>query len=83
MPYATVGPVQERLDDLRTALGAEGIGLITVCRHWHGRAWPNAPRGFFPFRERIPGLIRKSAIGVLNRLTTLPSNLLLRTEQST
>ncbi|GAA3331217.1 FAD-binding domain-containing protein [Curtobacterium citreum] len=58
VPYAPVGPVRERLDLLRTRLGAEGVALVTVRRRWDGRAWPYASRGFFPFRERIPGLVR-------------------------
>lgn len=58
VPYAPIGPVRERLDVLRAALDAEGTGLVTVRRRWDGRAWPYASRGFFPFRERIPGLVR-------------------------
>jgi len=59
VPYAPVGPVRERLDLLRARLAAEGIALVTVRRRWDGRAWPYASRGFFPFRERIPGLVRQ------------------------
>lgn len=59
VPYAPVGPVQERLDVLRPALDASGIALVTVRRRWDARAWPYAARGFFPFKERIPGLVRE------------------------
>ncbi|PCN48681.1 DNA photolyase [Curtobacterium sp. 'Ferrero'] len=58
VPYAPVGPVQERLDALRPALATEGVELVTVRRPWDSRAWPFASRGFFPFKERIPGLLR-------------------------
>ena len=58
VPYAPVGPVQERLDVLRPALGSEGVGLVTVRRSWDSRAWPFASRGFFPFKEQIPQLLR-------------------------
>jgi deoxyribodipyrimidine photo-lyase len=58
VPYAPVGPVQERLDALRPALASEGVGLVTVRRPWDGRAWPFASRGFFPFKEKIPRLVR-------------------------
>lgn len=58
VPYAPVGPVRERLDVLRSALAAEGVGLVTVRRPWDSRAWPFASRGFFPFKERIPRLVR-------------------------
>lgn len=59
VPYAPVGPVQERLGALQAPLDAEGVGLVTVRRRWDSRAWPFASRGFFPFRERIPGLVRQ------------------------
>ena len=58
-PYAPVGPVQERLTSVRGALAAEGIDLVTVRRRWDGEAWPSASRGFFPFRGRIPELVRQ------------------------
>ncbi|QHC60437.1 FAD-binding domain-containing protein [Rathayibacter sp. VKM Ac-2760] len=58
VPYAPVGPVQERLDALRSALAQEGIALVTVRRRWDGTAWPSASRGFFAFKKRIPALVR-------------------------
>jgi deoxyribodipyrimidine photo-lyase len=57
-PYAPIGPVQERLEAVRAALSVEGIDLVTVRRRWDGEAWPSASRGFFPFRGRIPELVR-------------------------
>ena len=58
VPHAPVGPVHERLGALRSALSAEGVGLVTVRRRWDSTAWPHASRGFFPFREKIPALVR-------------------------
>lgn len=58
VPYAPVGPARERLEAVRGALAGEGVDLVTVRRAWDGRAWPHASKGFFPFRERIPGLVR-------------------------
>ncbi|MFJ7289410.1 FAD-binding domain-containing protein [Curtobacterium sp. NPDC098951] len=58
VPYAPVGPAEERLDALRSALAETDTGLVTVRRPWDSRAWPFASRGFFPFKERIPGLVR-------------------------
>lgn len=57
-PYAPVGPVRNRLDRLAVDLVAEGITCSRVLRPWDSRAWPHAARGFFPFREQIPTLIR-------------------------
>ncbi|MWV47971.1 DNA photolyase [Rathayibacter sp. VKM Ac-2803] len=58
VPYAPVGPVRERLDRLRSALADEGVALVTVRRRWDSTAWPSASRGFFPFKKRIPALVR-------------------------
>ncbi|GAA4267043.1 FAD-binding domain-containing protein [Frondihabitans peucedani] len=61
VPYAPVGPVQERIGRLRSDLAADGVSLVTVRRPWDSAAWPSASRGFFPFRERIPALVRDLA----------------------
>jgi hypothetical protein len=58
-PYAPVGPVRDRLDRLSVDLAAEGITLSRLLRPWDSLAWPHASRGFFPFRERIPLLLRE------------------------
>jgi hypothetical protein len=60
-PYAPVGPVRHLLDQLRTDLASEGIALSHVLRPWDSHAWPHASRGFFPFRERIPMLLRDNS----------------------
>lgn len=57
-PYAPAGAVRNRLDRLAVDLGAEGITCSRVLRPWDSRAWPHAARGFFPFREQIPALVR-------------------------
>ncbi|MHC5797945.1 FAD-binding domain-containing protein [Lacisediminihabitans sp. FW035] len=61
-PYAPVGPVQERMRTLRAALASEGVELRTVRRRWDDLAWPHAARGFFPFREQIPALLRQQGL---------------------
>ncbi|MCA1942809.1 MAG: DNA photolyase, partial [Yonghaparkia sp.] len=58
-PHAPVGPTRDRLDALEAALRAEGIPLHRRLRGWDARAWPHAHRGFFPFKERIPALLRE------------------------
>jgi hypothetical protein len=58
-PYAPVGPVRHRLNQLGSDLASEGIALSHVLRPWDSHAWPHASRGFFPFRERIPMLLRE------------------------
>lgn len=62
MPYAPVGPVQERMLTLDAAFASEAVALRTLRRRWDTLAWPHAARGFFPFRERIPGLLRQQGL---------------------
>jgi len=63
-PYAPVGPVRDALDGLERDLAPEGITLSRVLRPWDAHAWPHATRGFFPFRERIPALLREQEFRV-------------------
>ncbi|MBG6106658.1 FAD-binding domain-containing protein [Frigoribacterium sp. CG_9.8] len=62
VPYAPVGPVQERMLRLGAVLASEAVTLTTVRRRWDTIAWPHAARGFFPFRERIPELLRQQGL---------------------
>ena len=62
---APVGPMADALDALRGALAGDGIMLLRVRRDWDARFWPHATRGFFPFRERIDGVLEElGMIGV-------------------
>jgi deoxyribodipyrimidine photo-lyase len=63
-PYAPVGPVRDRLDRLSVDLAPDGITLSRVLRPWDSQAWPHASRGFFPFRERIPMLLREQQLNL-------------------
>jgi hypothetical protein len=63
-PYAPVGPVRDRLDRLAVDLATEGITFTRMLRSWDAHAWPHASRGFFPFRERIPALVREQQRGL-------------------
>ena len=62
VPYASVGPVQERMLALDAALASEAVAFLTVRRRWDSLAWPHAARGFFPFRARIPGLLHQQGL---------------------
>jgi deoxyribodipyrimidine photo-lyase len=57
--YAPVGPVADALAALRPQLAAEGLTLSSLRRDWDARFWPYATKGFFPFKERIPGQLRE------------------------
>ena len=62
IPFAPVGPVRERVDGMSAELASAGVTLIEARRQWDSVAWPHAGRGFFPFRERIPKLLRGQGI---------------------
>jgi len=57
-PHAPVGWTAEALDEVAAALAAKNIRLHRLRRPWDSLCWPHARKGFFPFRERIPELIR-------------------------
>ena len=61
-PYAPVGPVSDRLARLTTDLAREGIALVQLRRNWDSQFWPHAKKGFFPFKERIPALLREEGL---------------------
>ncbi|MES2093232.1 MAG: hypothetical protein V4531_05400 [Actinomycetota bacterium] len=62
VPHAPVGPVQERMRPLEAALASEAVVLTPIRRRWDTLAWPHAARGFFPFREQIPRLLRQQGL---------------------
>jgi deoxyribodipyrimidine photo-lyase len=55
MPWAPVGWTPQALAPLGPALAARGIALHVVRRDWDSLCWPQANKGYFAFRERIPG----------------------------
>ena len=61
-PYAPVGPGADRLVMLAPALADAGIALVQSRRHWDSQFWPHAKKGFFPFKERIPALLREEGL---------------------
>ena len=61
-PYAPVGPVADRLSRIAPQLAAEGIPLVQVRRAWDENFWPHATKGFFPFKERIPKILREMGL---------------------
>lgn len=60
--YAPVGPVADALTAMKPALAAEGIKLTQVRRDWDEMFWPHAKKGFFPFKERIPDILREGGL---------------------
>lgn len=57
-PYAPVGPVADAFALLTPVLASAGIQFAQVRRAWDQSFWPHAKKGFFPFKERIPNVLR-------------------------
>ena len=65
---APVGSMADAIDTLREALVKDGITLLRVRRDWDAHFWPHATRGFFPFRERIDGVLEQlGMVGMIRR----------------
>jgi deoxyribodipyrimidine photo-lyase len=56
--FVPVGPVADALTQLAPQLASAGIRLSPIRRAWDARFWPHATKGFFAFKERIPGLLQ-------------------------
>lgn len=61
-PYASVGPMADALAGIAPLLAAEGTPLVQVRRSWDETFWPLATKGFFPFKERIPVILREMGL---------------------
>jgi deoxyribodipyrimidine photo-lyase len=55
MPHAPAGWTAAALASLRPVLALHGMALHLVRRDWDSLCWPHATKGYFAFRERIPG----------------------------
>lgn len=60
--HAPVGPVADRLAALTPLLADAGIALVQIRRPWDTQFWPHANKGFFAFKEQIPGLLRADGL---------------------
>ncbi len=60
--YAPVGPVADALARIAPSLALEGIPLVQIRRAWDERFWPHATKGFFPFKECIPKILKDTGL---------------------
>jgi deoxyribodipyrimidine photo-lyase len=60
--WPPIGPVADSLAAIARDLASEGISLVQLQRRWDAQFWPHAKKGFFPFRERIPALLRERGL---------------------
>jgi deoxyribodipyrimidine photo-lyase len=60
--YAPVGPVADTLARMAPSLASEGIPLVQIRRAWDERFWPHATKGFFPFKESIPKILKEMGL---------------------
>ena len=57
LPYAPVGPVQDRLNAARQGWEAAGLSVRRIVRPHDLAAWPHCGKGFFALKKKIPGLL--------------------------
>jgi deoxyribodipyrimidine photo-lyase len=62
IPATPTGTIAAQIDALTTSLVQQGVVVQRVRRRWDSAAWPKASRGFFPFKETIPGLLRAEGL---------------------
>jgi deoxyribodipyrimidine photo-lyase len=55
--FAPVGPTAQALAALASELAGAGITLTLLRRDWDQAFWPGATKGFFAFKDRIPGVL--------------------------
>jgi deoxyribodipyrimidine photo-lyase len=60
--YAPVGPVADALARIAPSLASEGLPIVQVRRAWDESFWPLATKGFFPFKERIPKILKEMGL---------------------
>ena len=60
--YAPVGPVADALARIAPLLASEGLPLVQVRRAWDANFWPHATKGFFPFKEHIPKMLKEMGL---------------------
>jgi deoxyribodipyrimidine photo-lyase len=60
--YAPVGPVADALARIAPSLALEEVPLVQIRRSWDERFWPHATKGFFPFKESIPKILREMGL---------------------
>jgi deoxyribodipyrimidine photo-lyase len=54
--------VADALARIAPSLALEGIPLVQIRRDWDERFWPHATKGFFPFKERIPKILKDTGL---------------------
>ena len=57
--YAPVGPVADKLAQLKYKLNENDIRLVQTMRDYDAALWPNATRGFFKVKKQIPKLLNQ------------------------
>ncbi|MDJ0652577.1 MAG: FAD-binding domain-containing protein [Xanthomonadales bacterium] len=60
--YVPVGPMRDRLAELRQDLKDQGCHLLEQTRPWDETAWPFATKGFFPFKKKIGTILASVSV---------------------
>ena len=62
VPFETVGNEILNNEDLQSRLKSQNINCIFFLRNWDKRAFPYTKKGFFPFKKKIPELLKLSGL---------------------
>jgi len=60
--YAPTGPIADALCRIAPILAVEGVPLVQIRRAWDENFWPHATKGFFPFKENIPKILKEMGL---------------------
>ncbi|NNF66080.1 MAG: DNA photolyase [Gammaproteobacteria bacterium] len=58
-PYVPVGPVRDFLNAASRPLKEHGIEMLHVRRRFDELCWPNATRGYFKLKKKIPVILEQ------------------------
>mgnify|MGYP001480859413 FL=1 len=62
MPFETVGNKILNNENLLSRLKSQNINCIFFLRNWDKQAFPYTKKGFFPFKKKIPELLKLSGL---------------------
>ena len=60
IPFETVGNKILNNENLLSRLKSKNVNCIFYLRNWDKHAFPYAKKGFFPFKKKIPELLKQS-----------------------
>lgn len=63
-PFTAQGWARAPMNQLAAKCTERDIAFCEIRRNWDTQAWPNATKGFFPFKEKIPQLMLNAGFDI-------------------